>query len=423
MRFECVAACIERAALRWFTSGPVTDAVLASCAVPGLLHAVQINGEHFFDGGLVRSVPIGRAADLGARRIFVLHVGRLEQPLRPPNRPWEVARWPSGSRRRRFEEELANVPSGVGVHLLPTGSTSPALTVRYRSVSGVRQRIEAAHEASARFLDDLLDNLGSDLGDDLGAGCGCGRPVPMLPSRPVRRCVMPLEALVLVALAVVCLVVALIGAVLAPFTSRRRVLRIAAWALSYCLVELASLVAAGCLWLRRLVPGRLGLRADAERRAANEALLTWALGRVLAAGRRWLGFEVVVADSSDATALGRDEPVLVLARHGGPGDSFALAHLLLTRYHRRVRIVLKDVLQFDPLIDLLLNRLGSCFLGPSRGAGDDPTRRLDALAGDLGPGDALLLFPEGANWTPLRRRRAIGRLRRERKPEQRGWRR
>ena len=200
-----------------------------------------------------------------------------------------------------------------------------------------------------------------------------------------------------------CLVVALIGAVLAPFTSRRRVLRIAAWALSYCLVELAALAAAGLLWLHRLVPGRLGLRGDAAWRAANGALLAWALGRVLAAGRRWLGFQVVVADSSDATALGRDEPVLVLARHGGPGDSFALAHLLLTRYHRRVRIVLKDVLQFDPLIDLLLNRLGSCFLGPSRGGGDDPTRRLGALAGDLGPGDALLLFPEGANWTPLRR--------------------
>jgi NTE family protein len=156
VRFECVAACIERAALRWFTSGAVTDAVLASCAVPGLLPPVQIGDEHFFDGGLVRSVPIGRAADLGARRIFVLHVGRLEQPLRPPTRPWEVALVAFEiARRHQFEEELANVPAGVGVHLLPTGSTAPALTVRYRSVSGVRQRIEAAHEASSRFLDDL----------------------------------------------------------------------------------------------------------------------------------------------------------------------------------------------------------------------------------------------------------------------------
>jgi hypothetical protein len=35
----------------------------------------------------------------------------------------------------------------------------------------------------------------------------------------------------------------------------------------------------------------------------------------------------------------------------------------------------------------------------------------------LGAGDALLLFPEGANWTPNRRLRAIRRLRREHKSE------
>ena len=35
VRFQCVAASIERAGARWFDSGPVVDAVLASCAVPG----------------------------------------------------------------------------------------------------------------------------------------------------------------------------------------------------------------------------------------------------------------------------------------------------------------------------------------------------------------------------------------------------
>jgi len=157
VRFECVAASIERATTKWFSTGSVTDAVLASCAVPGLLPPVEIDGQHFFDGGLVRSVPIGRAADLGARRIFVLQVGRLEQPLRPPTRPWEVALVAFEiARRHQFEEELANVPTGVGVHVLPTGSTPPILSVRYRSISGVRGRIDSAYEASSMFLDDLL---------------------------------------------------------------------------------------------------------------------------------------------------------------------------------------------------------------------------------------------------------------------------
>ena len=75
--FNCVAASIERASARWFTGGPLVPAVLASCAVPGLLPPVEIDGEHYFDGGLVHSIPVGRAVELGARTVYVLHVGRI----------------------------------------------------------------------------------------------------------------------------------------------------------------------------------------------------------------------------------------------------------------------------------------------------------------------------------------------------------
>jgi 1-acyl-sn-glycerol-3-phosphate acyltransferase len=82
-----------------------------------------------------------------------------------------------------------------------------------------------------------------------------------------------------------------------------------------------------------------------------------------------------------------------------------------------VRIVLKDTLQVDPLIDLLLNRLGCCFLASASGGRPEMTERLAEMARCLAPREALLLFPEGANWTPLRRRRAIDRLRHDRKME------
>src|SRR3954449_4232872 len=58
--FQCVAASIERAAEHWFTEGALIDAVLASCAVPGLLPPVEVDGEHYLDGGLVHSIPVGR---------------------------------------------------------------------------------------------------------------------------------------------------------------------------------------------------------------------------------------------------------------------------------------------------------------------------------------------------------------------------
>src|SRR5205085_3167960 len=59
--FQCVAASVERAAEHWFTAGPLADAVLASSAVPGLFPPVEIDDEHYFDGGIVNSIPIARA--------------------------------------------------------------------------------------------------------------------------------------------------------------------------------------------------------------------------------------------------------------------------------------------------------------------------------------------------------------------------
>jgi NTE family protein len=153
VRFECVAASIERAAAHWFVSGPVVDAVLASCAVPGLLPPVELDGEHYLDGGLVYSVPVGRAIAHGATRIYVLQVGRLERPLTPPRLPWEVAVVAFEiARRHRFSEDMAAVPHGVEVHVLPSGSAPPPINLRYRRSGDINGRIRAAYQASSRYL-------------------------------------------------------------------------------------------------------------------------------------------------------------------------------------------------------------------------------------------------------------------------------
>ena len=155
VKFQCVAASIERAGAHWFDSGPVADAVLASCAVPGLLPPVRIADEHFVDGGLVASVPVGRAVELGASRIFVLHVGRLEQPLRPPRRPWEVALVAFEiARRHQFVDDLTRV-GGIETHILPSGGGVRPISIRYRDLSTVARRIEVAYQATSAYLDAL----------------------------------------------------------------------------------------------------------------------------------------------------------------------------------------------------------------------------------------------------------------------------
>jgi NTE family protein len=158
--FQCVAACIERASEHWFDAGPVVDAVLASAAVPGLLPPVAIRGEHFIDGGIVNSIPVTRAIELGATQVFVLHVGRLDRPLEPPRWPWEVALVAFEiARRHRFIGDLAALPEGVEVHVLPTGQQDPPRYTdlsqfRYRDTAHVQERIARAGAASARYLED-----------------------------------------------------------------------------------------------------------------------------------------------------------------------------------------------------------------------------------------------------------------------------
>jgi 1-acyl-sn-glycerol-3-phosphate acyltransferase len=107
------------------------------------------------------------------------------------------------------------------------------------------------------------------------------------------------------------------------------------------------------------------------------------------------------------------EPLLVCCRHAGPGDSFILLHALMNWYRREPRVVLKDTLAWDPAVDVILNRLPSRFISPAPGAGgDDVEREIAALATDLDDNDAFVIFPEGGNFTPRRRVRAIESLRR-----------
>lgn len=154
VRLQVVAASIERASAHWFTEGPIAQAVMASSAVPGLLPPVEIDGEHFVDGGLVHSIPVGRAVALGMTEIYVLHVGRIEQPLTSPRWPWQVGLVAFEiARRHRFVEEMAAVPHDVTVHVLPSGAAdTPNVAVSYRSSARVATRIERAYQASSEFL-------------------------------------------------------------------------------------------------------------------------------------------------------------------------------------------------------------------------------------------------------------------------------
>jgi 1-acyl-sn-glycerol-3-phosphate acyltransferase len=127
-----------------------------------------------------------------------------------------------------------------------------------------------------------------------------------------------------------------------------------------------------------------------------------------AAARKLLDVEVVLDPSSASPeSIPRDEAVIVLSRHCGPGDSVLVAWLLTFTYRLQVRIVLKAVLRYEPVLDFAGQRGCLYFLD----RGDHARRQIRDLAESLIGGQALLIFPEGANFTLPRWHAAIAELR------------
>jgi 1-acyl-sn-glycerol-3-phosphate acyltransferase len=143
------------------------------------------------------------------------------------------------------------------------------------------------------------------------------------------------------------------------------------------------------------------------------AIMRWFLDAIYRTATGTFGVRVEVDEpeltaGEQAARLAR--PVIVLSRHAGPGDSLLLVHHLLSVYGRRPRVVMKATMQLDPSLDVVANRLPNVFIRHSRAGERIFSEQIERLAGGLDQLGALVIFPEGGNWTPGRWRRGIRRL-------------
>jgi 1-acyl-sn-glycerol-3-phosphate acyltransferase len=241
----------------------------------------------------------------------------------------------------------------------------------------------------------------------------------MFPPSGVRRLVfVPLVMVIAAALTVLAPPLALFSAAFAAIRKSRtgrahrmRTLRVVCFALAWFLGETAALTVSGCLWIVSGFGGRL----DTEPyRSRNYAVMRWLLDLIYHAAERTCGLRVQVAAPPGEPQAPASRPIIVLSRHAGPGDSLLLVHHLLTVCGRRPRLVMKAALQLDPSLDVLANRLPNAFIHHRRttSSAGHHTEQIKRLAAGLDEQAALVIFPEGGNWTPLRWRRGIARLRR-----------
>lgn len=125
---------VDTGAAVYFDQGPLLPALVASCSIPGLFPPLKVKERWLVDGGAAAFMPISKAVELGAERVFVLPCGG-DVPF-------------SWQHRKR----------GVGsIATMPAPRTPP------RSVSGVNgAALGAAMLASAR-LDLQLNSTRCDL--------------------------------------------------------------------------------------------------------------------------------------------------------------------------------------------------------------------------------------------------------------------
>ena len=243
----------------------------------------------------------------------------------------------------------------------------------------------------------------------------------MLPPRLIRRLILaPLVVVIAVALivlfpvlAVVTVVFALVGR-LAGLSRRGRMrsLRLLWFAVVWLATETAALFVSLGLWIASGFGGRLRTEPFQNR---NYATMRWFLTQIYRSAIYTFGLRIEI-EGPPLTAEERlarlARPVIVLSRHAGPGDSILLVHHLLSMYDRRPRLVMKAALQLDPIVDVVANRVPNVFIGRRDGGRHLYTEEIERLARGLDQDGALVIFPEGGNWTPGRWRRGIQRLER-----------
>jgi hypothetical protein len=230
--------------------------------------------------------------------------------------------------------------------------------------------------------------------------------VRLLPPRMVRRLVLaPLALAVCLGFIAVSPLLAVAAAIVDLAAGGRwRSLRLLAFANVYLLLEVIGILAMLGLWVR--AGAGLRLRTP-EMQEAHYRFFAWWLNGIHRAAAGLFRLRIEIEDRPKP----QPGPVLLFSRHAGPGNSLMLLGTLMIAYGRRPRVVMLDKLQWEPLFDILGNRLPNRFIRHDPARREHHVRAIGELAAGVGSRDAFILFPEGHDFTHHLRRRAIAHLR------------
>ena len=98
--------------------GPVSRAVLASAAVPGIFCPIEIDGDLHIDGGVVANLDVETAIDLGAAEIIAIDLSHCMDGRRPSNLASLLMQTLDVVQRQRVDHELVGLATRARITLL-----------------------------------------------------------------------------------------------------------------------------------------------------------------------------------------------------------------------------------------------------------------------------------------------------------------
>ena len=127
--FAAVAADLASGHEIWLREGKVSDAVHASCAVPGLFQPVLRGGRYLIDGSVVNPIPVSLCREMGADVVIAVDLGSDRGRLFPREQK-VILNTPSYRRRLMgalLRRRSVDIDSPTSPNVLPPPSMADTL--------------------------------------------------------------------------------------------------------------------------------------------------------------------------------------------------------------------------------------------------------------------------------------------------------
>ena len=140
-----------------FHEGPVSQAVLASTAIPGVFSPVEIEGQAYVDGGVVANLDLETAVELGAQEILAIDLSHCFEAPEPTHAIGVLTRTVDIVMRERVVRDMAAFSQRARITLIqPEIEEGPGVG-ELRHVSRLIERGEAFGE---QIVDQCFDRRG-----------------------------------------------------------------------------------------------------------------------------------------------------------------------------------------------------------------------------------------------------------------------